>query len=101
MVLKPMYRFMAYKSTTCDPQTIFSCFGAHQNGKSTNEIKIRVAMAKAAIWKLEKMKSSQAMLSKTKFQLVRSIIMSMLLHGCEAWAYSEEIRKKGVGLYAM
>lgn len=70
----------------------FSCTKIRKNGMtSTDEVKVRVVMAKAAMWKIW---FSRVVLFKAKHQLVISIVVSMLLFGCEAWTCSEEIEKR-------
>ena len=64
------------------------------NGKSIAEVKIRVAMAKAAMCKLSPLWRSRKVRFRTKLLLVNSIVTSVVLYGCEAWTYNEEIEKK-------
>ena len=63
-------------------------------GRSTTEVKIRAAMAMSSLIKMDKLWKSQKISFGVKRRLLRSIVISVLLYGCESWTYSEEILKK-------
>ena len=66
----------------------------HQNGKSSAEVFTRVGMAKAAMTKLSTIWMSVQKIFLVKLRLLRSMVISMLLYGCETWTYNERIEKK-------
>jgi hypothetical protein len=57
-----------------------------KNSRSTTEIKTRLAIATSAIAKLGKME----ICFPTKMKLFRSLVMPILLYGCESWTMTEE-----------
>ena len=63
-------------------------------GRSTNEVEIRVAMAISSLIKMDKLCKSQKISFGVRLRLLRAIVISGLLYGCESWTYSEEILKK-------
>ena len=63
-------------------------------GRSTNEVKIRASMAMSSLIKMDKLKKSQKISFAVRLRSLRSIMMPVLLHGCESWTYSEEILKR-------
>jgi len=62
--------------------------------RSTNEVKIRAVMAMSSSAKLDKLWKGQTISFGVKLRLLRSIVISVLLYGCESWTYNEEIVKK-------
>ena len=63
-------------------------------GRSTNEVKMRAAMAMSSLIKVDKLWKSQKISFGVKLRLLRSIVIPVLLYGCESCTYSEEILKK-------
>ena len=63
-------------------------------GRSTNKVKIRAAMAMSSLAKMDKLWKGQTISVGVKLRLVRSIVISFLLYGCESWTNNEEIVKK-------
>ena len=64
------------------------------SGRSTNEVKIRAAMAMLSLAKMDKFWKGQTISFGVKLRLLRSIVISFLLYGCESWTYNEEIVDK-------
>ena len=62
--------------------------------RSTNEVKIRAAMAMSSLAKMDKLWKGQTISFGVKLRLLRSIVISCLLYRCEFWTYNEEIVKK-------
>ena len=63
------------------------------DGTSTAEIKTRIATATAAMTKLNKIWKSNILL-RTKYRLYKSLVLSVLLYGCEAWTLLAETERK-------
>ena len=61
-----------------------------KDGRSTTEIKARLAMATAAMAKLIKFWRSNSLSFQTKLRLFKSLVMSILLYGCESWTMTAE-----------
>ena len=51
-------------------------------------------MAMLSLAKMDKLWKGQTISFGVKLRLLRSIVISFLLEGCESWAYNEEIVKK-------
>ena len=56
-----------------------------KDGKSEKEIKIRLATANSALVNLSTIWKSRSISLRTKIQLYNSLILSILLYGCETW----------------
>mgnify|MGYP006273469667 CR=1 FL=1 len=65
-----------------------------KDGRSTTEIKTRLAMATSAMTKLNKIWRSNDISFKTKVKLFRSLVISILLYGCESWTMTAETTKR-------
>ena len=73
----------------------FKYLGAtlHEDGSSTVEVRTRIALATAAFAKLGKIWKS-AISFQTKHKLFRSLVISILLYGCEAWTLLAHTEKR-------
>lgn len=65
-----------------------------KDGRSTAEIKTRLAIATSAMAKLNKIWRSKEISFPTKIKLYRSLILSILLYGCESWTMTAETAKR-------
>ena len=65
-----------------------------KDGRSTTEIKVRLAMATSAMAKLTTIWRSRDISFPTKIQLYRSLVLSILLYGCESWTLTAETMKR-------
>ena len=64
------------------------------SGRSTTEVKIPAAMAMLSLAKMNKLWKGQTISFGVKLRLLRSIVISSLLYGCESWTYNEEFEFK-------
>ena len=76
--------------------TTFKYLGATltKDGRSTTEIKTRLAMATAAMAKLQRVWKSKEISFPTKTKLYKALVVSILLYGCESWTLTAESTKK-------
>ena len=58
------------------------------SGRSTNKGKIRAVMAMSSLAKTEKSWKGQTISFRVKLRLLRSIVISVLLYGCESWTHN-------------
>ena len=58
------------------------------SGRSTNKGKIRAVMAMSSLAKMEKSWKGQTISFRVKLRLLRSIVISVLLYGCESWTHN-------------
>ena len=65
-----------------------------KDGRSSMEVKIRLATATAAMAKLEKIWRNKSISLPTKIKLYRSLVLSILLYGCESLTLSADLEKK-------
>ena len=65
-----------------------------KDSRSTTEIKIRLAMATSAMAKLSKIWKSNDISFPTKMKLYKSLVLSILLYGCESWTLMAETTKR-------
>ena len=65
-----------------------------KDGRSTAEIKIRLAIATASMAKLNKIWSSEDISFSTKIQLYKTLVLSTLLYGCESWTLTADSTKR-------
>ena len=65
-----------------------------KDGRSTTEIKIRMATATSAMAKLSKIWKSKEISFPTKMKLYKSLVLSILLYGCESWTMTAETTKR-------
>ena len=63
------------------------------DGSSTADIRIRLATATSAMAKLKKIWSSRISFT-TKYRLYKSLVLSVLLYGCEAWTLLAETERR-------
>ena len=61
------------------------------DGKSDNEIRIRLALAMIRLYTIQ---NSKHINFKLKYNLYRSLVLSILTYGCETWTISVEMQKK-------
>ena len=65
-----------------------------KDGRSTTEIKIRMATATAAMAKLSTIWRSRTISFPTKLKLYKSLVLSILLYGCESWTLTAELEER-------
>lgn len=65
-----------------------------KDGRSTTEIKTRLAMATSAMAKLNNIWKSREISFSTKFKLYRALVLSILLYGCESWTLNAETTRR-------
>ena len=65
-----------------------------KDGKSQNEIKIRLAIANSALVNLSTIWNSRSISLRTKIYLYKSLIISILLYGCETWTLNETLEER-------
>ena len=65
-----------------------------KNGLSDSEIKIRLAQATLAMVRLTTILNSKCIRFKLKYNLYRSLVLSILTYGCESWTISALSTKK-------
>ena len=58
------------------------------SGRSTNKGKIRAVMAMSSLAKMDKSWKGQTISFRVKLRLLRSIVISVLLYGCEFWTHN-------------
>jgi hypothetical protein len=64
------------------------------DGKSITEIKNRMALATAALSNLTTLWKSRKIKFKVKFKLYNSLVLSVLLYGCESWTLVAESERR-------
>ena len=65
-----------------------------KDGRSTAEIKIRLAIATSSMAKLNKIWSSKDISFATKTKLYKTLVLSTLLYGCESWTLTADSTKR-------
>ena len=65
-----------------------------KDGRSSTEIKIRIATATSAMAKLSKIWRSKDISFSTKFKLYKALVVSILLYGCESWTMTAETTRR-------
>ena len=65
-----------------------------KDGRSTAEIKTRLAIATASMAKLNKIWSSKDVSFSTKIKLYKTLVLSTLLYGCESWTLTADSTKR-------
>ena len=65
-----------------------------KEGTSTQEVKIRLAMALSSMSKLVKVWRSHNIRTHTKVRLYKALITSIALYGCEAWTLTAELERR-------
>jgi len=73
----------------------FKYLGAYlpQDGTSTYEIRVRIGAATSAMTRLTRIWNSSISFP-IKYRLYESLVVSVLLYGCEAWTMTAQIEKK-------
>ena len=66
----------------------------NENVTSETEIKNRLAIATNQLAKLHRIWSSSAISTAVKIRLMKSLITSIALYGCEAWTHSKALGKR-------
>ena len=64
------------------------------DGSSTKEIRTWIAMATAAMARLSRIWKSNKISFHTKFRLYKSLVVSILLYGCESWTLVADTGKR-------
>ena len=64
------------------------------DGTSTNEIKIRIAVATSAMSRLNTIRKSRDISIKTKLKFHIALAVSILLYGCESWTMTAETERR-------
>jgi len=65
-----------------------------KDGTSNNEVKARIATATSALARLERIIRSNIISFCTKYHLYKSLVISILLYGCESWTLSAELERR-------
>ena len=65
-----------------------------KDGRSTSEIRTRIAMAANALARLDEIWKSKEIWFPTKFKLYKTLVLSIFLYGCETWTLTAETTKK-------
>ena len=61
-----------------------------EDSKSNREIKTRIGAATSALVKLDKVIKDKKLSTKIKMRIMRSIVTSTVLYGCESWTISKK-----------
>ena len=74
----------------------FKYLGAYltTDGTSTTEVKVRLATATSAMTRLTRIWKSNDISFRVKHRLYKSLVVSILLYGCEAWTLTAQYEKK-------
>ena len=65
-----------------------------KDGRSTTEVKTRLAMATSSMARLFRIWKSKEISFSSKFKLYKSLVLSIALYGCESWTLSAELEKR-------
>ena len=65
-----------------------------RDGSCTAEIRIRIGTATSAMARLDRIWRSNSINFTTKYRLYKSLVVSILLYGCETWILLAESEKK-------
>jgi hypothetical protein len=84
------------RGKTLEQVESFKYLGAQitKDGRSDTEIKSRLAMTTSALAKLQPLLNNKSISIRTKIRLLRVIVISTALYGCEAWTLSAEMEKR-------
>eukprot|EP00794_Sanderia_malayensis_P013174 gene13174-biopygen10501 len=66
----------------------------NENVTSEIEIKKRLALATNQLAKLSRIWNSSGISTTIKIKLMKSLIISIILYGCETWTYNKALKKK-------
>jgi hypothetical protein len=74
----------------------FKYLGSTQtkDGTSVKEVKIRLAQAHSAMARLAILWKNKAISFPTKIVLYRSLVLSVLLYGCESWTLTADLERR-------
>jgi len=74
----------------------FKYLGSTQtkDGTSVKEVKIRLAQAHAAMTRLSVLWRNKAISFPTKIKLYKSLVLSVLLYGCESWTLTTDLERR-------
>ena len=64
------------------------------DARSVQEIKIRIAIATSSLAKLKPIWRSKNISMKTRMNLLRALVNSVFLYGCETWTLNAEMEKR-------
>ena len=65
-----------------------------KDGSSTKEIKIRLGLATSAMTRLNNIWKSNSISLPTKLKLYKSLVVSILLYGCESWTLTADTERR-------
>ena len=65
-----------------------------KDGRSTTEVKTRLAMATSSMARLFRIWKSKEISFSSKFKLYKSLVLSIALYGCESWTLSAELEQR-------
>ena len=65
-----------------------------KDGRSTSEVKTRLAIATSSMARLLKIWKSKEISFTSKFKLFKSLVLSIALYGCESWTLSADLEKR-------
>ena len=65
-----------------------------KNGKSISEINIRMYTATSALVRLKTIWKSNKISIQTKILLYKSLVLSIMLYGCETWTLTEDLERR-------
>ena len=76
--------------------TQFKYLGAiiTEDARSVQEIKIRIAVATSSLSKLKTIWRDKNISMKTRMSLLRALVTSVFLYGCETWTLNAEMEKR-------
>ena len=76
--------------------TRFKYLGATitEDAKSVQEIKIRIAIATSSLAKLKPIWRDKNISMNTRMRLLRALVTSVFLYGCETWTLNAEMEKR-------
>ncbi|CAM1318001.1 Uncharacterised protein r2_g2624 [Pycnogonum litorale] len=85
---------------TLEEAKTFQYLGSTLNEDATLviEVKKRLAMATSQLAQLNRMWNSNGISIATKMRLLRSLIVSIALYGCETWTYNKGFREKNISI---
>ena len=65
-----------------------------KDGKRESEIKIRIATATSALVRLKTIWKHNKIAIQTKILLYKSLVLSIMLYGCETWTLTEDLERR-------
>ena len=84
------------RGVTLEQVDSFKYLGAQitKDGRSDTDIKSRLATATSALAQLQPLFRNKSISIRTKMRLLRAIVISTALYGCEAWTLSAETERR-------